>query len=840
MLRHLLPLIRGLSLAEWRQHPWRHGAVLLSVALGVALGFSVQLINASALSEFSAAVRAANGDPDLALVAKGREGFSDELIEPLALDEGVAVASPVVEIDTTARRSSGAAVQTLRVIGIDALRVASVAPSLTPRPESGSKPLAVLDPELVFANPAALQRLQVAVGDSIEMRTPKGWHRARIAGSVSLGGVPLVVLDIAVAQEQFGFAGRLSRIDIRLTPGVSRTEWRRSQTWPATVRVATPDDAQQRVSNLSRAYRVNLSVLALVALLVGGFLVYSVLALSVSQRTPTFALLGVLGLTPRDRRLLVLGEAALMGALGSAIGLAAGAALATAALRVLGGDLGGGYFPGMAPQLQWSTGAAVLYGVLGTAAAVVGAWWPARAAEQLAPALALKGLSSQGPPRSRLVPGLVLLAGAVVLALLPPISGLPLAAYLSVAALLAGGVALVPFTVQMLLARGLFQRKPMVLLAWQRARHQRHTASAAVAGVVASLALSVALTVMVASFRGAVSAWLDTVLPADLYLRTAGSAATNEQTALPAGFAGQAAELPGVTRVRASRVRMVTLDPSRPQLALIARALDDAALALPLLGELYKVPDGETGVFVSEPAALLYGWKPGDRITLPLPDGDRPVVVRGIWRDYARQFGAVAIDAAAWRRNGGDARLNELALWLSPQADLAAVVERLRVLAGPDAPLEAASTAELRTLSLAIFDRSFAVTRYLQVVAIVVGLIGVAASLSAQVLARRKEFGLLTHLGVTRAQILGIVAGEATAWLAAGVVIGLALGLAVSVVLVHVVNPQSFHWTMDLLIPWVPLAALSGAVMVCGVATALLSARGSVAREAVLAVKEDW
>jgi putative ABC transport system permease protein len=494
----------------------------------------------------------------------------------------------------------------------------------------------------------------------------------------------------------------------------------------------------------------------------------------------------------------------------------------------------------VAPELQWSAGAAALYTALGTAAAIVGAWWPARAAEQLAPALALRGLSSQGPARSHLMPGLLLLAGAVLLALLPPISGLPLAAYLSVAALLAGGVALVPITVQMLLARGLFQTRPMVLLAWQRARHQRHTASAAVAGVVASLALSVALTVMVTSFRGAVSTWLDTVLPADLYLRTAGSAAANEQTALPEGFVAQAAALPGVKNVRASRVRMITLDPRRPALALIARPLDDATNSLPLLGDLHKAAADETGVFVSEPAALIYGWKPGDRITLPLPAGDRVVVVRGVWRDYARQFGAVAIDDAAWRRHGGDARVNELALWLAPQADLAAMVERLRALAGPDQPLEAASTAELRTLSLAIFDRSFAVTRYLQVVAIVVGLIGVAASLSAQVLARRKEFGLLTHLGVTRAQILGIVGGEAAAWLAAGVVIGLALGVAVSVVLVHVVNPQSFHWTMDLLIPWGPLALLSGAVIACGIATALLSARGSVAREAVLAVKEDW
>jgi putative ABC transport system permease protein len=214
--------------------------------------------------------------------------------------------------------------------------------------------------------------------------------------------------------------------------------------------------------------------------------------------------------------------------------------------------------------------------------------------------------------------------------------------------------------------------------------------------------------------------------------------------------------------------------------------------------------------------------------------------VCGIWRDYARQFGAVVIEPAAWQRHGGDTRINELALWLETGADAIAVVERLRALAGADTPIESASAGELRALSLAIFDRSFAVTRYLQVVAIAVGLIGVAASLSAQVLARRKEFGLLAHLGLTRAQVLAIVAGEAAVWLAAGVALGVALGLAVSVVLVHVVNPQSFHWTMPLQVPALQVAALAAAVWLAGVATAALAARHAASRSAVLAVKEDW
>jgi putative ABC transport system permease protein len=696
----------------------------------------------------------------------------------------------------------------------------------------------MLDPEVAFANAAALQRLNVRSGDSIELRGPTGWQRLRIAGTLAVGGSALLVVDIAAAQAKLGMAGRLSRIDLRLMPGTVAERWQRERGWPADVRVAAAGEAEQRVSNLSRAYRVNLSVLALVALLVGGFLAYSVLALSVAQRTPTFALLGVLGLTARERRAWVLGEALCVGALGSALGLWVGVALAWLALRALGGDLGGGYFPGNAPSLQISVWTAVLYGALGIAAALAGAWWPARAAEQMAPAQALKGLSSLGAGRSRLLPALALLLAGGLLALLPPWRGLPLAAYAAVATLLAGGVALVPAAVQTLLAHRITTTRPLLLLAWQRARHQRHTASAAVAGVVASVALSVALLVMVGSFRDAVSSWLDGVLPADLYLRTVGGAAAGDTNTLPGQFADQAAAIPGVARVRASRVRALSIDPSRPALALIVRPVDDMANALPWIGDVKR--SGEAIAFVSEPAAALYGWRVGASIDLPLPDGKQRLQVAGVWRDYARQFGAVVIEPSLWRQHGGDTRLNEAAVWLQPGADASAVIEHLRALAGPDLPVETASAGELRALSLAIFDRSFAVTRYLQAVAIAVGLVGVAASLSAQVLARRKEFGLLVHLGLTRAQVLAIVAGEAAAWLAAGVLLGVAIGIAVSVVLVDVVNPQSFHWTMPLHVPWLRLLTLALVVLVLGVATAALVARHAASRSAVLAVKEDW
>jgi putative ABC transport system permease protein len=218
-----------------------------------------------------------------------------------------------------------------------------------------------------------------------------------------------------------------------------------------------------------------------------------------------------------------------------------------------------------------------------------------------------------------------------------------------------------------------------------------------------------------------------------------------------------------------------------------------------------------------------------------------------VWRDYARQFGAISLEQADFERLSGDHSATDMALWLADGAQAQAVQSALQALqarAGkPDAlaaGLEFAVPGDIRARTLAIFDRSFAVTYWLQAVAIGIGLFGVAASFSAQVLARRKEFGLLAHLGLTRRQILTVVAGEGAAWTLIGAVAGLALGLAVSMVLVFVVNPQSFHWTMDLHLPWPRLLLLCAAVVLAGTVTAWLAGRAAAGQDAVLAVKEDW
>jgi putative ABC transport system permease protein len=763
----------------------------------------------------------------------------------------------------------------MRVIGVDALVLPTIAPALMPQPAAGADRFALFAPGHVFLNAAARSVLGLpaqASGDAtetVQLRSGATWHRLDVAGHVAASGTALAVMDIAAAQELFDQVGRLSRIDLRLAPGTDRAAFtdalQKSPGWPAGVQFAEPGDAAERVSNLSRAYRVNLTVLALVALFTGAFLVFSVLALSVAKRAQQFALLGVLGLTPRERLRLVLAESLVLGVIGSAAGLALGTALAAFALRVLGGDLGGGYFEGVAPKLHWSGGAALLYGGLGVAAALVGGWWPARAAQALPEAQTLKGLGA-APTQSRshwLALGLIALSAA--LANIPAIGGIPVAAYLSVACLLVGGITALPWLIALLYDRiaPAFAGRVLPMLAIERARRMRGTAAVAVSGVVASLSLAVALTVMVASFRDSVTHWLDVVLPADLYVRAtsggrggnSGGTSSTDTATFPPAFVQALAQLPGVARTGTLRTQSLQLDASQPAVTLIARSLEgSASQSLPLVGAALPVPSGQIGIYVSEPMVELYGAKPGTAFAplaaalsaTALPRKSRSTYfVAGVWRDYARQFGAITMDARDYARITGQHDVSDISLWLAPDASEGTVQAAVRALAArqgggsPDS-VEIASVGQIRATSLRIFDRSFAVTYWLQAVAIAIGLFGIAASFSAQVLARRKEFGLLAHLGFTRRQVLAVVAGEGAAWTAIGAVAGLVLGLAVSVVLVKVVNPQSFHWTMDLLMPWARLIALCGAVVVAGTVTAWLAGRAAAGKDVVLAVKEDW
>ncbi|HVJ10874.1 MAG TPA: ABC transporter permease, partial [Burkholderiales bacterium] len=354
------------------------------------------------------------------------------------------------------------------------------------------------------------------------------------------------------------------------------------------------------------------------------------------------------------------------------------------------------------------------------------------------------------------------------------------------------------------------------------------------AAIVASFALMAAMAIMVASFRQSVAGWLENVLPAELYFRTSHAGDTGGPAP---GFEQRVRALPQVARADFLRSGRILLDPARPPLVLIAR--DRAEQAFPILQHSSRRVADLPAVWVSEAVSDLYGIAPGRRLGLPMLGKTHEVFVAGIFRDYARQHGAVLIDRTDYVALTGDRNVNDAALWLAPGATPAAAAEALRALPG-GAQLDIGDPGEIRELSMRIFDRSFAVTYAMEAVAVLVGLFGLSSSLGAIVLARRREFGMLRHLGLTRAQIRGMLAAEGGLLALVGAAAGLAAGAAISLVLVYVVNRQSFHWGMELHPPYLLLFLLTMILVALAVLTAIVSGKEAMGMAPVRAVREDW
>jgi putative ABC transport system permease protein len=250
--------------------------------------------------------------------------------------------------------------------------------------------------------------------------------------------------------------------------------------------------------------------------------------------------------------------------------------------------------------------------------------------------------------------------------------------------------------------------------------------------------------------------------------------------------------------------------------------------------------DAPPPVWVSEAAVDLYDFAPGRIIELPLAGKVERFTVAGVWRDYGRQQGVITIDRARYIALTGDRKATNGALWLAGDVDVSRLEATLRSAIPDSERLEVARPAEIRDASLKVFDRTFAVTYALELVAVVIGLVGLSSSFGALVLARRREFGVLRHLGMTKAQVGAMLATEGLVVSTIGLIVGLTLGFAISLILIHVVNRQSFHWSMELAIPWGPLAAFGAVMLAAASLTATASARAAMADDAARAVREDW
>lgn len=831
--------LRWLIGGEWRFHPARFALTALAIAVGVALGFAVHLINGSALATFDSAMRGVSGAAELSVRAASPLGFDEAIYPAVVRTAGVADASPVVSLPAQLGKAR------ITLLGLDIMRAAVVTPALigmAPRGLEGGRAESAFDDNALFLSARALAEAGVRVGDQVVVNANGYAVPLRVAGTLPGAdeAASLGVMDIAAVQWRFGRLGRIDRIDLALSDrALAETALRRIL--PPAVLLSTPAAQNAQGDALSRAYRVNLDMLALVALLTGGFLVYSAQSLSVVRRQRAFALVRTLGLSRSGVVSAVLAEGLVIGVIGAAAGLAAGYALAWAALRWFGGDLGAGYFREGGPaRLVFLAGPALGFFALGVLSAALGSALPGRAAARAQPAAALKNAGDLLDPRQPLAwwPMAALMAAGVAAALMPPVQGLPIFGFAGMALMLAGGVVGVPWLARALLAPlAKIPRGPVpALLALRHLHGAPGAAATALCGIVASTALMIAMATMVTSFRGAVADWLGDVLSADLYARTTAGAGFD------AGTRARLVQIPGLAKAVFSRELPLTISADRPPIRLIARPLATGPDPLPaIIARAPALPPGEPVVWVSEPAQRLYGWQPGDRIVLPIASGTR-FAVAGIWRDYGRQAGAVIIDDRVYQRLTGDDGRDQIAVTLAPGSDGTAFARALTAALPPAlrAQTELTRPTLLRQFALTLFDRSFAVTYLLEAIAILVGLAGVAATVSAQTIAREREFGMLRHLGVTRGQLLAMLGVEGAIMGLIGALAGIGLGLILAQVLIHVINPQSFHWTMTTRIPAGTLLGVALALIGAAAMTALIAGRRATAKSAIQSVREDW
>lgn len=844
-------LFRWLWFGEWRAHRWQSVAAIIAIALGIALGFSIHLINTAAHNEFSAAAKNLSGQSDLQVL--GTQAMFDEMLYPmLATRDGVSVANPVLEFDVVVpEKQEDKRDNKLKIHGTDMFRAMRISPDLLGLPEEG-KPLDGLSDDAVFLSPAAMEWLQLKQGDMLPLRVGTQMIELRVAGGlVSVrAGQRIAVMDIGAAQWRFDHLGVLSRIELKLNDGINHAAFKAklAQELGTNYLVTESADQEARINDMSRAYRVNLNMLALVALFTGAFLVFSTQALSVIRRRHQLALLRVLGLTRQQLLRQIILEGATLGVLGSLLGLVLGYVTAAAALRFFGGDLGGGFFTGVTPAMHFSWSAAVIFFFLGLGITLLGSAAPAWEAARAKTAPALKSGSEDVALANLAKPWFALfcLTLAGIFTQLPAVSGLPVFGYLAIALLLIGGIALMPhFSSVFFSALFKLTRREnsnvVTTLALTRLANAPNQASIALGGVLASFSLMVAMAIMVTSFRVSVDDWLGHVLPAEMYVSLASSGdqggfQPEQQDAMNA--------MTGMSRLDYSRHLKLTLDVSRPSITLIGRPIDvaDPSKIIPIIGEILppeSFPKDAIPIWVSEAMVDLYGHVVGKQVDLPIGAAGQSFVVAGIWRDYGRQFGAVQMPLSDYQALTGDMNVNTAALWLQPGVSSEQVMAELNALSFGDA-VEISQSSEIRALSLEIFDRSFAVTYLLEAVAVVIGLLGVAASFSAQTLARAKEFGMLRHIGMLRRQIFRMLAAEGGLLAVLGVMLGFIIGWGISLILVFIVNPQSFHWTMQLHIPWVWLAIVACVMVILASLTALMAGRHATSGNSIRAVKEDW
>jgi putative ABC transport system permease protein len=812
--------------------PVRLGLMVLAVALGVAVVLAIDMAGSAAVGSFHSSMETLAGDNDLEVVASG--GVPEHIFADLS--------TAPLPIRVTARMEGFAELpdskQTLPLIGMDLISEGSQifldeAARTTGQPDAtkeNSSLTQLMDPASIWVGASLKKKpgdtLELLINDRTYLRTIRGVYPD------SNGNENAIVMDISAAQRALGRMGTVDRVLIKLPQNEDPAEWERKlgARLPEGVQIRPQGSATEENRKMLAAFRWNLRLLSYIALVVGAFLIYNTISVSVVRRRPEIGLVRALGAGRRDILAAFLGEAVCLGASGAFLGLPLGRLMASGAVKLMARTVDSLYVSSRPGAIELSGSSVVLAFSIGIGVSVASALAPTREAMQVSPVDAM----SRGrreytvqvhKQRDLLIAAVLAMLGAAA-AEMPAVAGKPLFGYLATILLISGASFAMPAMVSFISRStakllGKFLGVEALLASRSLAASLRRT-SVLVAALSTSVAMMVSVGIMVGSFRQTVVSWMDDQLPADLYLRPAGDPAADWHPTISLDLVEKIAAVPGVAAVDRLRAYEISYDEMPVTLASVdlsalrAARKRDFFSGRPneqVLGELR----GQNNVIVSEPFTYKHHVKAGDTLTLALGEKKAAFRIVDVYSDYASERGYILMDREVLLRYLPDPAPSNLAVFLQPGADAEAMRVTIQKIAASHHIL-IFSNKDLRGEAIRIFDRTFAITYALEAVAIVVAVMGIAGALIALVIDRRREFGLLRFLGASSAQLRKIILVEAGLLGLFANAAGFVLGYFLSLILVYIINKQSFGWTIRF--HW-PVAILLGALTVIYVATVL-------------------
>lgn len=848
-----LNLFWRLMIRPLAREPVRIALTILAVSLGVAVVLAMDLAGNAATGSFRSSLETLSGRQDFELTAIG--GVPEELVGKLSLLPYDWEITPRIESFAVLAGSKRA----LPLIGLDLIAAGNRQSDKTAALEAfGSSEFSLQDvaqPGSVWVGESLGKRpgdaIQLLVNDRSVVATVRGTYPDRQTGQSAL------IMDIATAQSALKRTGFVDRILIRLprNSSASPAEWRRliAQALPARVQLRTAGASTEENRRMLGAFRWNLRLLSYIALIVGAFLIYNTISVSVVRRRAEIGVVRALGASRAQVLLGFLLEAAFVGISGSLLGIPVGRLIASFAVKLMGATVNSLYVssrPGEVSLDAWSVFFALLAGLTLT---LLSAWAPAREAARVPPVEAMARARREFEMRVNrkfaLALAAIFAAAAAAVSRFPPVGGKPVFGYCAALLAVAAGVFAIPFVTDLALrSSSRFLPKLLrveALLASRSLSGSLRRTSVLVAALSTAVSMTVAVGIMVGSFRQTVILWMKSELPADFYLRPAGNPATDQHPVISPEFADGLRKLPGVRAVQRLRAYEISyegmpatlgaIDLSDPKIEHSSDFLSSRP-ATEVLPELR----GVHAAIVSEPFSYKHHIRRGDSIQLGLGDSPTPFRVADVYYDYSSERGTILVDRDVMLQFLPDPAPSNVAVFVSRGADPATVREAIEARAAASgARILVFANTDLRQQAVEIFDRTFAIAYALEAIAVLVAIMGVAGALLALIIDRRRELGLLRYLGASSAQLRKLILTEAGLLGLLANFSGLLLGVWLSLILIFVINKQSFGWTIRF--HW-PFAVLLGAISLVWMATILAGcypARIAVRLNPVEVIHED-